>query len=310
VAAGFAPDSSRRGIEVRVDVADDVATVVADSRRLRQVLLNYFSNAMKFTGDGGRVALRAQREGRDAFRVEVEDTGLGIAAADIPRLFVEFQQLDSGTTKQHQGTGLGLALTRRLVEAQGGTVGVESTLGKGSRFYAVLPLGPRAQPKGTDFTAQNQSAGEGAEPTTKVTSAAGAGHDSGKSMILVVEDDIASQVLMVNALSQLGHASVCYPDAESGLDAAKRTPPTAVILDLMLPGADGFAFLQHFRNVPELQAVPVVVWTVRDLSQSDRERLQAREVIPKGQAAGQSLLEALERYLPPATSGTGAFHGG
>jgi signal transduction histidine kinase len=73
------------------------------------------------------------------FRIEVHDTGCGIAEADIGRLFVEFQQLDSGTTKRHPGTGLGLALTRRLVEAQGGTVGVRSRLGQGSTFYAILP---------------------------------------------------------------------------------------------------------------------------------------------------------------------------
>lgn len=96
------------------------------------------SNAIKFSAEGGRVVLRAMPEGADHFRLEVEDRGIGIAAADLPRLFVDFQQLDAGFAKRYQGTGLGLALTRRLVQAQGGTVGVRSALGVGSVFFVVL----------------------------------------------------------------------------------------------------------------------------------------------------------------------------
>jgi signal transduction histidine kinase len=111
---------------------------VLDAARLKQVLYNYLSNAIKFSPEGSRVTVRALPEGDRRFRLEVEDTGIGVAPADIERLFVEFQQLDAGLNKQHQGTGLGLALTRRLVEAQGGTIGVTSTPGVGSVFYAVL----------------------------------------------------------------------------------------------------------------------------------------------------------------------------
>lgn len=84
--------------------------------------------------------MRARREGRDAYRIEVEDQGIGIKAEDIPRLFQEFQQLDLSASKKYQGTGLGLALTKRIIEAQGGCVGVESIRGHGSIFYAILPL--------------------------------------------------------------------------------------------------------------------------------------------------------------------------
>jgi len=126
---------------LRVDIAIDegVKEVVLDPARLKQVLYNYLSNALKFTPECGRIQVRASPETGDTFRLEVEDTGPGIQEQDLVRLFVEFQQLDSPFTKKHPGTGLGLALTRRIVEAQGGEVGVSSVPGEGSVFHAILP---------------------------------------------------------------------------------------------------------------------------------------------------------------------------
>lgn len=112
---------------------------VIDASRFKQVLYNYLSNALKFTAEGGRVTVRLQKENVDEVRLEVSDTGIGIASQDISRLFTEFQQLDSSASKRYQGTGLGLALTKRIVEAQGGRVGVRSVAGEGSTFFAVLP---------------------------------------------------------------------------------------------------------------------------------------------------------------------------
>jgi signal transduction histidine kinase len=110
-----------------------------DPARLKQVLLNYLSNAVKFTPEGGRIQVRALPLGPDRWRLEVEDSGVGISEADQARLFAQFQQLRQGRSPPQAGTGLGLALTRRLVELQGGTVGVQSTPGHGSTFHAELP---------------------------------------------------------------------------------------------------------------------------------------------------------------------------
>lgn len=115
------------------------STVFLDPDKFRQVLYNYLSNALKFTPEGGVVTVRVLDEPPERFRLEVEDTGIGIAPADLGKLFREFLQLDTGTTKRYQGTGLGLAFTKKIVEAQGGSVGVESIVGKGSRFWVVLP---------------------------------------------------------------------------------------------------------------------------------------------------------------------------
>src|SRR5262249_13812895 len=122
----------------------EVEEVVLDPARLKQVLYNYASNAIKFTADGGRIAIRVRAGGADRCRLEVEDSGIGIAPEAIGRLFVEFEQLEAGAAQDPGGTGLGLVLTKRIVEAQGGAVGVTSTLGRGSVFFAVLPRQPLA----------------------------------------------------------------------------------------------------------------------------------------------------------------------
>jgi PAS domain S-box-containing protein len=133
--------ASSKHIVVETQVDPAVRSQVLDPARLKQVLYNYLSNALKFTGERGRVVIRAVPEGSDTFRVDVEDTGIGIGAEQIPRLFVEFQQLDASAAKKYQGTGLGLALTRRIVEAYGGRVEVRSVVNQGSTFSAILPMG-------------------------------------------------------------------------------------------------------------------------------------------------------------------------
>jgi signal transduction histidine kinase len=135
--------AAEKGISVETLIDVQVHQVIVDPDRLRQILYNYLANALKFTSGGGRVQIRVTSEDEEHFRLEVEDSGIGIAATDFAKLFVDFQQLDSGAGKQYGGTGLGLALSKRLVEAQGGRVGVKSELGKGSTFHAVLPRRPR-----------------------------------------------------------------------------------------------------------------------------------------------------------------------
>jgi signal transduction histidine kinase len=122
-----------------MEVAPGIGPVVTDPVRLKQILYNYLSNALKFTLEGGRVVVRARLKSPDQFRLEVQDTGIGIRAEDLGGLFTNRRQLESGAAKRFEGSGLGLALTKRIVEAQGGQVGVSSTLGQGSTFYAVIP---------------------------------------------------------------------------------------------------------------------------------------------------------------------------
>jgi PAS domain S-box-containing protein len=131
--------ATMRRIDVTSSVDPEVRTVYIDPSRFKQVLYNYMSNAVKFTPEGGRVVVRVTPGDNGTFRLAVEDTGIGIRAGDLHKLFIEFQQLDASTTKRFAGTGLGLAMTKRIIEAQGGAVGVESEVGVGSTFWALLP---------------------------------------------------------------------------------------------------------------------------------------------------------------------------
>lgn len=136
VVAGLAATKS---IQIDIEIGEGIGEVYVDPGRLKQVLYNYLSNAIKFSGDHEQVLVRAVPEGETAFRIEVVDHGIGIDSNEYHRVFVEFQQLDAGFDKRYPGTGLGLALTKRIVEAQGRTVGFSSTFGSGSTFYATLP---------------------------------------------------------------------------------------------------------------------------------------------------------------------------
>ena len=147
-----AADTVRAQLEVRkhklaIEPPHEPVTVAADHGRLRQVLLNLLSNAIKFTTDGGHITLSARLEGDGrSVRMAVSDTGIGIAPDDQAKLFQEFVQLDASPSRRYEGTGLGLALSKRLVELHGGAIGVESELGKGSTFWFTLPraeTGPR-----------------------------------------------------------------------------------------------------------------------------------------------------------------------
>ncbi|MGC4089404.1 MAG: PAS domain S-box protein [Polyangiaceae bacterium] len=131
--------AASKRIQVEVVASPGLGTVVLDPGKLKQVLYNFLSNALKFTPESGNVCIRTLACGEDRFRIEVEDNGIGIRREDLNRLFIEFQQLDSGTSKKYAGTGLGLALTRRVVQAQGGLVSVRSEFGHGSVFTAELP---------------------------------------------------------------------------------------------------------------------------------------------------------------------------
>jgi PAS domain S-box-containing protein len=144
VCAVVSPIAKAKAISLLRQVSGAVATVTLDRHRFMQILYNLLSNALKFTNTGGEVSVNLEREGA-ALRLQVRDTGIGIRAADLPKLFFEFQQLDSGTGRRHDGTGLGLVLTKRLAELHGGSVRAESEVGKGSVFTVKLPLDAPSQ---------------------------------------------------------------------------------------------------------------------------------------------------------------------
>ncbi len=229
---------------IAISLRDDggCSRVFTDPAKLKQVLYNFLSNAIKFTPEGGQVHLRVAPEGDDAFRVEVRDTGIGIRAEDVVRLFVEFQQLDVGSSKRYGGTGLGLALTKRIVEAQGGRVGVESVPGQGSVFYAVLPLE-------CPLPASQDAALSTLHP--------------GAPTILVVEDQLSDRIWLVRLLTGAGYNVQTAATGQEALEHCARHRFAAITLDLLLPDCNGLDLLRSIRTgAGPSHNAPVVIVTV------------------------------------------------
>jgi PAS domain S-box-containing protein len=207
--------------------------VRTDSVRLKQIVGNLLSNALKFTGRGG-VTLRARVVGRDdtavRIRVEVEDTGIGIAPEQLPRLFAMFEQADQSTTRRFGGTGLGLAISKRLVEAMGGTIAVRSTPGEGSTFTFELPLEPAP-----------------AEETAPVPAVARVAPV--RALNVLVADDVATNRILVSALlRRQGHAPHLAEDGVKAVEAAVLRRFDLILMDLHMPGMDGIMATRAIRT--------------------------------------------------------------
>ena len=230
-----------RAIAVAVDVDPSIGEVVIDPQRLKQVLYNYLSNALKFSAEGGAVDVRVRADGADAFRLEVEDRGPGIAPADLGRLFLEFQQLDTGVGRRHTGTGLGLALTRRLVEAQGGSVGVQSVPGRGSTFHAVLPR----QARGGEVRISRRTLAP----------------RMGAPTILVVESEPHDQAVLVSTLAEAGFAVDLVDNGADAVARCRERAFDAITLDFLLPDLSGLDLLGAIRTSERNRDVPVVAVT-------------------------------------------------
>jgi CheY-like chemotaxis protein/anti-sigma regulatory factor (Ser/Thr protein kinase) len=222
--------------------------MVADLGRFRQILYNLLSNAIKFTPEGGSVVVEADA-GDGEVRVSVRDTGVGIAAADQQLIYQEFSQVGDPSARR-DGTGLGLALTRRLVEAHGGRIELDSSPGRGSTFTVVLPIAQASPGPPPAHGVDQPAAGE------RVT--------AGAASILIIEDDPSAIRLLRAYLEGDGYEVRVAADGPAGLEAARRDPPAAILLDILLPGMDGWEVLRALKADPALRDIPVIVETVVD----------------------------------------------
>ena len=271
-------------VSTTIDPALTSARVVADGGKLKQVLYNYVSNALKFTAPQGKVEIRVRAEGPEYFRIEVEDSGMGIRPDDMNRLFVEFQQLDAGMTKQHAGTGLGLVLTKRMVEAQGGRVGATSIPGKGSVFFAVLPRNVKGTSSGIAPTAA--SAGTTTDADWDAVS------------VLVVEDGAEDRTWLVRTLTEAGYAVESAATGAAAVARCKERPFDAVTLDLLLPDMSGLEVLRGIRSEGPNRDVPVIVVSVL----SDKEIVSGfsvQDVLAKPSGTSELLTALVRANVPP-----------
>ncbi|HJU10662.1 MAG TPA: response regulator, partial [Candidatus Binataceae bacterium] len=265
--------AAEKHIRISSNVAPDLTTVNIDPAKFKQVLYNYLSNAIKFTPENGSITVRAWREGNDWFRLEVEDTGIGIAPEDVARLFVEFQQLDASPTKRFGGTGLGLSLTKRIAEAQGGSVSVRSELGKGSTFGALLPL-----------TMAHSDERPAPPPLPQI---------NGARPLLVIEDDARDRDWLARMLANAGYPVEVAATGAEAIRLCNQKAFAAITLDLLLPDTSGWEVLREIRATPLNRQVPAIVVTLsRDQGLSSAFILQDYLVKPVEEHA---LLQSLKQ---------------
>ncbi len=239
------PIADRKSIRIGVE-ADGRQDVEADRGRIRQVVFNLLSNAIKFTPEDGSVRVLLSGDGRSA-RLEVVDTGVGIATDDQASIFEAFKQTPAAAGLE--GTGLGLTLARQLVEAHGGSIDLESEVGRGSRFTVVLPLGRASREPAATATAT----GAAAEPVA-----------AGQRLVLAIEDDPSAAELLRVYLEEAGFAFAIAPDGRTGVEWATSLRPAAIVLDILLPDFDGWEVLQRLKGAEATRDIPVIVVSVVD----------------------------------------------
>jgi len=246
----LAPQADAKGLYRRLDCEGLPALLLADDTRIRQVLLNFIGNAIKFTARGGVTVKARYDDAKATLRCEVVDTGPGVAADRLDRLFKRFSQVDASTTRSHGGTGLGLAICKGLAEAMGGEVGVESTLGRGSTFWIEIAC-DRADRVGTDGAAARESAGGSASS------------EGFEGLRILVADDNAFNRELVRILLESSH--VVFSEAASGEAAiamAEAAPFDLILMDVRMPDIDGPAAAQTIRagGGPNSN-VPIIAFT-------------------------------------------------
>jgi signal transduction histidine kinase/DNA-binding response OmpR family regulator len=251
VVAGHA---ERKGIELRLELDRNVTRAFADHGKFKQIMQNLLSNAIKFTPDGGRIVVTTREidwGGQRMVEFSVADNGIGIPREDHERIFYEFEQVDSPYAREQHGTGLGLALVRKLVHLHGGRIWVESGPGTGSTFRFTLPIESSAEPPPV-----------AAEPATDNARIPGEG-----PLVLVVEDDPPASELLAHYLRDSGFRVLQTPTGEAALELARSVGPDAITLDIRLPGRHGSDILAELKGDPRTMDIPVVVVSITE----DRE---------------------------------------
>lgn len=247
----------RPNVVLAKDVDERLGIVHSDQDKIRQIVLNLLSNAAKFTHKG-RIVLAARQEAADTLCISVADTGVGISPEALPRIFREFQQADNSTTRQYGGTGLGLAISRNLAKLLGGDISVDSELGKGSTFSLRIPIQIRT--RATIADVPPGSAGSGRVPEGVHPAAAA----SARRRILVVDDDPDAVYLLQESLGQHEFDVFGTRNGPEGLRMARELRPEAILLDIVMPGMDGWQVLNEIKADPATADIPVVLLTIID----------------------------------------------
>src|SRR5688572_20071489 len=265
--------AASRHINLVIDVPRELGSIRADGRKVKQIVYNLSSNAVRFTTEGGKVTLRATRVPRaevgqlsnswpsrrfsladneyaEFLEISVSDSGIGISPEGLERLYKPFNQIDSGLARKFEGTGLGLAMVKLLAELHGGSVAVESAEGEGSSFKVWLPFRESEAPEVVLARISTPTRVESIAPIP------------GARTALVVEDDYKSADLIRVQLEAEGFMVLHAASAETALELAEKQPLSLITLDITLPNMDGWEFLARVKQIPALSRIPVVIISI------------------------------------------------
>jgi GAF domain-containing protein len=245
-------------LEKQVD--ENLNIVYSDQDKIRQIVLNLLSNAAKFTHEG-KILLTATQDDRH-LRIAVSDTGIGISAEALPHIFKEFQQADNTTTRQYGGTGLGLSISRNLAHLLGGDITVESELGKGSTFTLVIPMQYRSRAIHPSDETIRLSLDRAAASVQVPAMHSKPGPV--KKRVLVIDDDPDAVYLLQENLNPQEFELLDTRNGQDGLRAAREQNPHAILLDIIMPGTDGWQVLHDLKADPATSNIPVVLLTIVD----------------------------------------------
>ncbi len=301
------PQAREKGIALRNDVPAGLPPLSSDRAKCRHILQNLIGNAVKFT-EAGQVTVRATAQAA-TLQIAVADTGIGIAADQLPQIFDEFRQADDSAARKYGGAGLGLAIARRYATLLGGEIAVASTPGRGSTFTVMLPLswdaGARA---GSGVSGIEASAGlsgarrqpaQAAMPNSEAERPAPAGAGAPRR-ILLVEDSEPAIIQICDSLAGQGYEISVARDGRAALAQIAQAPPDALILDLMMPEVDGFAVLRAVRSTPATAQLPVLILTARHVTREELSTLAGnhiQQLIQKGDVSKAELLAAVARMF-------------
>jgi CheY-like chemotaxis protein len=256
VMATIQPLAEKKSNQLEINILNPLGEMRADLTKTRQILFNLLSNATKFT-ENGKIRLQILRQASQLWQGEeicfsVKDEGIGMTPDQQKKLFQPFTQVDASTTRRFGGTGLGLAITKQFVEMMGGKITVESEFGQGSTFTVHLPTHVQLHEPGS-HNAENL----GEMAVEKLVVASG-------KIILVIDDDKIMRELLKNYLSKLGYSVAIAGDGEEGIKLAHKLRPDAILLDVQMPGMDGWRVLSNLKANPMLSDIPVIMTSIEE----------------------------------------------